>query len=157
MAVAADLVVDIGLEMEFVGENLKSDQSAIVAALGFRFNCVLGYERCGGLVVVAGGTEILFSFGHDNLTEERDRELFREGTREPSTKLLMSQADNDTLVETVSICGNMDHHKTWIRICGHKKRRCVRLRMVLRGRTITKEKVEVFHEASLGLGLLNDG
>ena len=69
----------------------------------------------------------------------------------------MSQADNYTLVETVPIGRNMDHHKTLISICGQKKRRCVRLRMVLRGRLIAKEKVAVFHEASLGIGLLNDG
>ena len=157
MAVAANLIVEIGLEIEFVGENIKSGQSAIVAALSFRFNFVLGYERCGGLVVVADGTEILFSFGHDNLAEERDRELFRQGKIEPSTKLLMSQADNGTLIETVHVCRNTDHHETLISICGQKKRRCVRLRMVLRERVITKEKVAVFHEASLGLGLLNDG
>ena len=70
MALAANLIVEIGLEIEFVGENIKSGQSAIVAALSFRFNFVPSYERCVGLVIVADGTEILFSFGHDNLAEK---------------------------------------------------------------------------------------
>ena len=62
MAVATNLIVENGSEMELVGKNGKRRQTAIIAATGFWENFFFGHERCCVLVAVADGPDILSSF-----------------------------------------------------------------------------------------------
>ena len=155
--VSTNIVKEVSSEMELMAENLKGDQTAIVAALSFRVNVVLRYERCGGLAVAVDLAEILMSFGYDSLAKERDRELFRQGARETSTTLLMSQAGHDTLIETVPIGRDMNHHENLTGICELEERRRVGFRVVTGGRGIAEEKIVVFDQGVMRLCLLNNG
>ena len=109
--VTANLIIDFSSETKLVDEDRKSAVTAIVAPLSFRINFVFSNTSCAGSVVADDIHEVRNGFGQDSLAKRRNSEFFWQGMCNSSMGFLVSQTSNHTLIETMSVGGNMNHQE----------------------------------------------